>query len=191
MKKIAFLLVLTLILILGACNKEENNSSTQGSATDGEAKNAYGAIDHGVEDKGIGFNLSGNTIEEATGVPQEEKEQILRVFNAYIDTFNEQDIEGYIETLSDRTESFDKEEERKGLTEAFNQNELKRQVSDVTIVKYDEEKAQVFANLETTMKQKSTGLKTSPSGRQVTVLTKDDGKWKISAVHYMGNDENK
>ena len=41
-----------------------------------------------------------DTIEEAAGVPAEEKEQILEVFDVYIDTFNEKDIEKYMDTLS-------------------------------------------------------------------------------------------
>ena len=52
----------------------------------------------------------GGAIEEASGVPAEEKEQILAVFNVYIDTLNEQDIDGYLDTLS--TKDYDIEEER-------------------------------------------------------------------------------
>ena len=41
------------------------------------------------------------------------------------------------------------------------------------------------------MKQLSTGLETKPSGRQVTVFTKDDGDWKVASVYYIGDDRKK
>jgi hypothetical protein len=28
-------------------------------------------------------------------------------------------------------------------------------------------------------------------GRQVTVFTKDDGNWKVSAIHYIGDEKTK
>ena len=191
MKKIAGFMLLAVVLVLGACSKDEEAPSTQGSANDGEATSGYGAIDHGVEDKEVGFNMTGGAIEEAANVPVEEKTQILEVFNTYIGAFNTKDIDGYIDTLSEHTESFDKVQERADLEEAFSQFDIQREVSDVTIVKYDDSEAQVFSNLNTLMKQSSTGLETNPSGRQVTVLSKEDGEWKVSSIHYIGDDEKK
>ena len=191
MKKIVFFMMLSIILLLGACGKEEGGTSNAGSANDGEAATGFGAIDHGVEDKKVGFNMLGGTIEEVAGIPEEEKEQILAVFNSYLETFNQKDIESYLNTLSDNTESFNKAEERSYTEEAFNAYDIERQATDTTIVKYDENEAQVFANLQTSMTQLSSGLETNPSGRQVTVFTKDDGEWKVSAVHYIGDDEKK
>lgn len=191
MKKIVGFMLLAVVLVLGACSKDEETPSTQGSANDGEATSGYGSIDHGVEDKEVGFNMMGGTIEEAADVPAEEKTQILEVFNTYIDAFNAKDIDGYIDTLSEHTESFDKMQERADLEEAFSQFDIQREVSDVTIVKYDDSEAQVFSNLNTSMKQSSTGLEANPSGRQVTVLSKEEGKWKVSSIHYIGDDESK
>ena len=73
--------------------------SENGSVDDGEATNGYGAIDHGVDEKKVGFSITGDTIEEAANIPAEEKEQILEAFNAYIEAFNEKDIEGYMNTF--------------------------------------------------------------------------------------------
>ena len=118
-----------------------------GSVDDGEATNEYGAIDHGVDEKKVGFSLEEEYIEEASGVPAEEKEQILAVFNAYMDTFNEKDIDGYLDTLVTRKIMILK---KNGLLwkKQFSEYELNREVSNVTIVKYSEQEAQVFAKLE-------------------------------------------
>ncbi len=191
LRKIVLFMIMSIILLLSACSKDEGTSSGSGSTEDGEAVNKYGAIDHGVDENKVGFNMTGDAIEEATGISAEAKEQILAAFTIYIDTFNKKDIDSYIDTLSDSTESFDKVEERTYMEEVFNAYDLDRRASDVTIVKYSESEAQVFANLNTSMKQLSSGLETNPSGRQVTVFTKDDGEWKVSAVHYLGDEVKK
>ena len=73
--------------------------------------------------------------------------------------------------------------------EVFNHYDLNREASDVTIVKYSDTEAQVFSKLQTSMKQLTSGLETNPSGRQVTVFTKDEGDWKVASVHYIGDVE--
>lgn len=191
MKKWFGFMLLSVILLLAACNKNQGTPSEHGSVDDGESANGYGSIDHGIDEKKVGFSLTGDTIEEAANVPAEEKERILNVFNVYIDAFNEKDIERYMGTLSKQSESFDKVGERAELTDVFSQYDIKREPSDVTIVKYDEKEAQVFAKLSTSMTQLSSGLVTNPNGRQVTVFTKDDGEWKVSSVYYIGDEEKK
>jgi ketosteroid isomerase-like protein len=189
MKKLQISIVLAAILLLGACSSKDETSPGHGTVNDGEAVNGYGSIDHGVDDKKVGFNLTGNTIEEAAGVPAEEKERILATFEIYIDAFNEKDIDRYLETVSDQTDSFDKAEERAYMTNIFSSYNLDRQATDVTIVKYTETEAQVFAKLKTSLKQLSSGLQTNQSGRQVTVFTKEEEEWKVSSVHYLGDVE--
>ncbi|MFJ7932787.1 nuclear transport factor 2 family protein [Sporosarcina sp. NPDC096371] len=191
MKKIVVFSMMSMLLLLGACSKDEGGASNGGSATDGEATPGFGTIDHGVDEKKVGFNLSDGSIEEAANVPVGEKEKILAVFTSYIDRLNNKDIDGYFDILSDQSGSFDKVEERSYLEQTFEEYDVTREVSDVTVVTYSENEAQVFANLQTKMKQLSSGLETNPSGRQVTVFTKDDGEWKVSAVHYLGDEAKK
>ena len=81
MKKIVIFTVMSVLLILGACSKDEGKPSNSGSADDGETTAGYGAIDHGVDDKQVGFNMLGGSIEEAAGIPAEEKEQVLAAFD--------------------------------------------------------------------------------------------------------------
>ena len=190
MKKMFVPISMSVLLLLGACSSSDGEQSTRsGSVNDGEAANVNGAIDHGVDDKKVGFSLDGGEIEEASGVPAEEKEQILAVYKVYVDTLNEQDIDGYLNTLS--PEDYDFEEERTFMEEQFSEYELNREVSNVTIVKYSDKEAQVFSNLKTSYKQLSTGFVSKQDGRQVTVFTKNGGDWKAASVHYIGDDGKK
>lgn len=191
MKKFYIAIVVGILLVLGACSADKENSKQSGSVDDGETITNNGAIDHGVDDKQVGFNMSGGKIEEAAGVPADEKEQILEAFTVYIDAFNEKDIDKYMNTLSEHSKVFDLEEERIYMEGEFEKYDLNRVADDTTIVKYSENEAQVFATLKTTVKQISSGLEFDQLGRQVTVFTKDDGNWKVSAIHYIGDEKTK
>jgi major membrane immunogen (membrane-anchored lipoprotein) len=94
MKKLFVPISMSFLLLLGACSSDEGKSTGSGSVNDGEAANENSAIDHGVDDKKVGFSLEGGAVEEASGVPAKEKEQILSAFNVYMDTLNEQDVDG-------------------------------------------------------------------------------------------------
>jgi len=183
MKKIVIFTVMSVLLILGACSKDEGKPSNSGSADDGETTTGYGTIDHGVDDKQVGFNMLDGSIEEAAGIPAEEKEQVLAVFNRYIQTLNEQEVDAHLAMLSKN--AYDIEEERIYMEEQFSEYSLNYEVSNVTIVKYSDQEAQVFSNMQMSYKQLSTGLETNPSGRQVTVFVKEDGEWKITSVHHI------
>ncbi|MEZ7170371.1 Cif family virulence factor [Sporosarcina sp. OR05] len=187
MKKTVVYLMLVFVLVLSACSKNEEDNANQGSVNDGETSNEFGSIDHGVDENKVGFNLSGGEIEEAANVPKEEKTALVEAFDTYIHAFNAQDVDEYMRTLSKNPQSFSIDEERTYIEGVFSEYEISRDAKDVTIVKYDADKgeAQVFSNLDTTLKQKSSGLETNRTGRQVTVFTKEDGNWKVTSVYYM------
>ena len=58
----------------------------------------------------------------------------------------------------------------------------------MTVIDYESEAAQVFANLTIDMKERATGVSLSSSGRQVTVFVKEDGEWKVTSVYFIGNE---
>lgn len=141
-----------------------------------------------IEEGTIGFEIMGDNIEEATNVPEDEKEQILAAFDEYITAFNEKDIERYTKTLSRNPEGFDFEEDIQFVKDKFSKYNIERKVSDVTIVKYSKEQAQVYANLTTNMTELATDVALASSGRQVTVFVKENGAWKVTSIYYIGND---
>ncbi|MHA6258284.1 nuclear transport factor 2 family protein [Sporosarcina sp. CAU 1771] len=192
MKKVASLLAVLTVLFLSACSSDKGETIHQGTVDDGEVSTGYGAIDHGVDENKVGFNITGDTIEEATNIPEAEKQSLLQVFELYISAFNEKDVDQYIDLLSAHSESFDKEEERTYMTDnVFSVYDLDRQATDIVIVSYNEKEAQVFSKLKTSMKQLATGLEVVESGRQVTVFVKEEDNWKVSSVYYIGESGNK
>ncbi len=198
MKKTAGLIgSAALALMLGACSGDDSSKdSSQGSVNDGERTNEFGSVDHGVKengtedsaDEGVGFSLTGGEIEEAAGVPADEKKAIEKAFSDYIDTLNAGDVKAYLETLS--SEGYNLEEERQATEEMLATRELTRTPDDVTIVAYTDKEAQVFSTMETAVKDKESGAGDVSTGRQVTVMTKEDGSWKVKSVHYIGDLEN-
>lgn len=170
MKKL--LLVVMASLVLAACgNKEEPSAKNPDETTDDP----------------IGFELLGDSIEEAANVPAGEKESLIAMFNEYIEAFNAEDIDRYAATLSKNAKGFDYNQDLKEAEKAFSQYSINRQSEDVTIVKYDEQEAQVYANLKIEMTEEATSTDLNSEGRQVTVFVKEDGAWKVSSVYYIGN----
>lgn len=140
------------------------------------------------EESTVGFEMANGKIEEAQNVPDEEKEAIIQLFNQYIDAFNAQDIEGYIATLAETEKGFKLEDEREALKSAFETYDVQRTADNITIVKYTGEEANVFSTIQTELVEKESGADLSRVGRQVTVMTKIDGTWKVTSVFYIGSE---
>ena len=140
------------------------------------------------EESTVGFEIANGKIEEAQNVPEQEREAIVAAFDEYIAAFNARDIERYIGTLSHDPKGFNLEEERKALKSAFETYDVERTAEDVTIVKYSELEANVFATLKVDLVEKDTGADLSSVGRQVTVFKKEEDAWKVSSVYYIGSE---
>ncbi|ARK25484.1 hypothetical protein SporoP37_13010 [Sporosarcina sp. P37] len=184
MKKKLAAASITLALVLGACGNSDDKNTN--APVNEEPAPGSGAIDHGVDDKKVGFSMSGDKVEEAADVPEQEKADILAAFDNYIETLNQQDIDGYLATLS--TEGYDLEEERQATEEMLANTAMKRETDNETIVKYTGESAQVFSTLKTTFTDKESGVENTPEGRQVTVFNKEDGEWKVFSIHFIGDE---
>lgn len=166
MKKIHVLFLVMVMLLLGACADKVEEKEEPGEE--------------------VGFSLTGDSIEEAENIPKDEKEAIMKAFDIYITSFNERDWDAYMEMISDHSESFDKEEEMAYIEDFFTEYELVREPSNTTIVKYNEEEAQVYATLSHKLKQLSSGLEKEEDAKQVTVFTKEKDVWKVKSVHSIG-----
>lgn len=183
---------LVALLVLSACGND-NDSTDHGAIDDGEGKQQNQAIGHSAEktdsgDREVGFNLNGETIEEAQNVPEDEKANLIVLLDNYIATFNDKEIDAYMNTLSETTESFDLEEERAYMLDIFERYGVDREISETTITMYEEDEAHIFTRMTTVLTDLESKDFVELTGRQVTVMTKDEGEWKISSVHYVGDD---
>ncbi|QUG40781.1 nuclear transport factor 2 family protein [Psychrobacillus sp. INOP01] len=176
-------------LTLAACNSNEETNQNTNSAGDIAPTNTQVTTDHGAEDKSetnVGFELSGGNIEEATNVPEKEKTALIDSFTEYMESFNEEDIKRYMNTISKNPEGFNYDDEKIMVEKTFNDYDTIRTADNITIIKYDKSQAQVFSNIHTSLKQTDTGAKLDQNGRQVTVFVNEDDKWLVSSVYYIG-----
>lgn len=171
MKK--WLVAVMALFMLAACGNEKDASPEELQKT--------------IDDGTVGFEILGDTIQEATGVPEDEKNNIISAFDEYIAAFNEKDLERYKNIISKNAKGFNYEEDVQAVSAVFAQYDVKRTAEDITIVNYNEEEAQVFSNLKTETKEIETGAELSGVGRQVTVFMKEDG-WKVSSIYYIGSE---
>src|SRR6056297_3583756 len=97
-------------LFLTACGNDEASTNTN-SANDGESASDKKALEHGLTDQSeVGFEMAGGEIEEAKGVPKEERQAILSAFDTYMTAFNEEDLEKYLSVIATNPEGFDYEQ---------------------------------------------------------------------------------
>lgn len=177
MKK--WLLAVITVLVLAACGdtEQEKDNNTKEKSTE-----------EVIEQGTVGFEVMGDSIEEAANVPAEEKEKILAAFHEYIDAFNAEDIDRYAETTSKHAKGFKYEEDIEAAKQIFSQySVINRKAEDVTIVKYSEEEAQVFSNMTADMVEEKTNIEMKGEARTVVVFVKEDGTWKVTSVHSMDN----
>ena len=185
-----------LIVTLAACSDADESSVNENTVEDGNAANGNNAIDHGiVEDKDqqdkkkedVGFTVDdeGNII--AADVPEEPAKKLLAAYKEYIAAFNAEDIERYMKMIAENPDGFDREEDQAALVQAFEDYDSMYETSDETIVKYEENRAEVFASLNVKMKAANSNDAVEQTARQVVIFKKENDEWKVSGVHLVGN----
>lgn len=172
MKK--WLIALISVFILAACSDNKEL----------DAEEVKKAIEEGT----AGYTVFGGNIEEAQNVPSDVKNKIVAAFNEYIESFNSEDIQRYSATLSKEAKGFDYEQDLLEAQKVFDKYTVNREAQDVTIVKYNENEAHVFANLSVKMTEDDTNTEVASKGRQVTVFVKEQDAWNVSSVYYIGNE---
>ena len=166
------------VFVLAACGDTEQGKE------DMTEKETQEIIDKGT----VGFEMMGDSVEEAANVPAEEKGKLLAAFTEYIESFNAEDIERYEQTLSKNPKGFKYDEDLEEVKRVFDQYRgIDRKVEDVTVVKYSEEEAQVFSNMTALMVEEASNIAMAGETRMVVVFVKEDGEWKVSSVHAMDN----
>ncbi|HSP23147.1 MAG TPA: DUF4440 domain-containing protein [Planococcus sp. (in: firmicutes)] len=186
MKK--YLVAAGLILVLAGCSDGEKASENGNTSEDGNASADNNAVGHGIEDGGeVGFTLDDDGNVQQAEVPAEEEKAILASYKEYIEAFNAEDTKRYMAVISENPEGFDREEDKKALEEAFAAFDTTYTTSDETIVKYEAGRAEVYATIDVEMKDPNSDKSTGQTGRQVVVFKKEDGKWLVSALHFIGS----
>lgn len=191
MKKM--LVVIGIMLTLVACSDSEESSVNENTVEDGNAANENNAIDHGIvedekektEDVGFTVDDEGNII--AADVPEEPAKELLTAYKEYIDAFNSEDIDRYMNMIAEKPDGFDREEDQAALIQAFDAYDSVYETSDETIVKYEENRAEVFASLNVKMKAANSEDAVEQTARQVVIFKKENNEWKVSGVHLVGN----
>ena len=189
MKTIQSITLAAFVLTLAACNSNDDTAQNTNSASDIAPTNTQTTTDHGAENKSetnIGFEMSGGNIEEATNVPEKEKTALIDSFTEYMESFNEEDTERYMNTISKNPEGFNYDDEKIMVEQTFQDFDTTRTADNITVIEYSKSQAQVFSNTHTSLEQMDTGAKLDQNGRQVTVFVKEDGKWLVSSVYYIG-----
>lgn len=176
-----------LALALAGCSSAEEPEQNSNTAEDGNASAGNNAIEHGIGDEEVGFTLDDEGNAQAAEVPEAEKAALLAAYQEYIEAFNAEDLERYMAIIAENPEGFDREEDKKALADAFATYDSTYETSDETVVKYEEERAEVYARIDVTMKDPNSDKSSSQSGRQVVVFAKEQGDWKVSALHFIGN----
>lgn len=179
-----------LILTLAACSDSEEPSVNENTVEDGNAASENNAVEHGIDEKKeekVGFTVDdeGNIL--AAEVPEEPARELLAAYDEYIAAFNAEDIDRYMETIAQKPDGFDREEDKAALVQAFKAYDSQYETSDETIVKYEENRAEVFASLNVKMKDANSDDAVEQSARQVVIFKKEDGEWKVNGVHLIGN----
>lgn len=172
MKK--WFMVMLAVFLLTACNNKEENLSPEEAAK---------VIDEGT----VGFEVMGGEVKEASEVPKEEQEKIISSFNNYIQSFISEDIESYKRAISTNPKGFDYEKDLEYIQNLFASYDTEVKASDITIIKYEENEAQVYANLEFVYTEDGSNVTENSSSRQVTVFVKEDEEWKVTSVHSIEN----
>ncbi|MBU9673591.1 DUF4440 domain-containing protein [Planococcus sp. CP5-4] len=176
-----------LMLALAGCSGEEDASVNGNTAEDGNVANENNAVEHGITDQEVGFTLDDEGDIIAADVPEAEKQELLDAFEEYIAAFNAEDMDRYMATIAENPDGFDREEDQQALSEAFENYDTTYTTSDETIVKYEEDRAEVFATIDVEMNEAGTEQGMQQSGRQVVVFKKEQDDWKVTSLHFIGN----
>ncbi|MCA1065360.1 hypothetical protein QTG56_07170 [Rossellomorea sp. AcN35-11] len=177
-------------LLLGACGSDEEKKEENGNSTEEVNPSEDPSTDEAaslnqmtqiVEDAGA--------LEEAEGIPEEEKTAINGAFNQYIDAFNEEDYDSYMSVISKTPVNFKYEDEERYVKQIFDSVDSKRTVENVKIINYaNGKKADVYAEIEATTKDPNSDKEVTRSGKQVTVFHKKEDGWKVAAIFFLATE---
>ncbi|MGF2617951.1 nuclear transport factor 2 family protein [Rossellomorea vietnamensis] len=172
-------------LLLAGCNNNEGADDTDKPEENTEEQ----AEETPAEDQTSALLEETSELEEAEDVPEEEKQAILDAYNEYIESFNAEDVERYMATLSETPVNFELEKEEEAVNNVFSKLDVRREASNVKIVNYSSKKADVYSDLEVVTSDPESDREATTTGKQLTIFQKTDDGWKVSMIKVKQNVE--
>lgn len=167
MKK--WLLAIFTCLLLAACSNNETQS----------AEDLQKTIDEGT----VGYEIVDGKVEAATYVPTDDEKQIRTALEEYISSFNDKDLKRFEQTVSQADATYFSETMKEAQAVFTQFSTIERKTEDVTISKYSEDRVEVFLNVTGRVVEAATDNEMTASARQIIVMVKENGAWKVSSVH--------
>jgi outer membrane murein-binding lipoprotein Lpp len=185
-RKIIIAAVFAGSLMLAACSSQDGSTAKQASDTKAEQPSGSSA-QAAKKEKTVEQALP--PIKEAKGVPEKEKLAIMAVLNQYIKSFNHEDVNQYIRTLSPHSTSFKIDDEKQFMQKTFKKMNINMTPKQMMIIDYKGNTANVFTDMDTTVVERSSGDRMERSSRQIITLQKESSGWKISRLFAMENQQ--
>ncbi|MCD7034015.1 hypothetical protein LRR81_07175 [Metabacillus sp. GX 13764] len=113
-------------------------------------------------------------------VPANVKKEVLSMLKKNLDTFNKEDLEGYMSTLSKNPEGFDRESERQLLEDTFAQADIKSTLLTSKIIEYEKNTVTVYAECKVKVSAPA-AMASQKISKSLNVFTKDPEGWRMSA----------
>lgn len=178
-------------LLLGACGADEEKKVEKDTAKTEEVS----PQEDPATDEAASLNQmtqvveDASALEEAEGIPEEDKTAINAAFNQYITAFNEEDFDSYMSVISKTPVNFKYEDEERYVKQIFDSVDSKRSVDNVKIINYAAgKKADVYAEIKATTKDPNGDKEVTRSGKQVTVFHKKEDGWKVAAIFFLASE---
>jgi ketosteroid isomerase-like protein len=184
-KKIMIGLGVSSLLLAGCNNNEGSEENTDKPEENTQEEQTTEESANPLEEQTAQILDDAAEMEEPADIPEEEKQAILDAFNEYIESFNDEDVERYMATLSETPVNFTLKEEEAAVNNVFSKLDVQREASNVKIINYQGKKADVYAELEVTTKDPNSDREATTTGRQLTIFQKTDEGWKVSLIRVM------
>jgi ketosteroid isomerase-like protein len=179
-------------LLLGACGADEEKKEEKDTAKKTEE---VSPSEDPATDEAASLNQmtqvveDASALEEAEGIPDEDKTAINAAFDQYINAFNEEDFETYMSVISKTPVNFKYEDEERYVKQIFDSVDSKRTVDNVKIINYASgKKADVYAEIKATTKDPNSDKEVTRSGKQVTVFHNKEDGWKVAAIFFLASE---
>ena len=177
-------------LLLGACGADEEKKEESAKKTEEVSPSEDPATDEAASlTQMTQIVEDASALEEAEGIPDEDKTAINAAFDQYINAFNDEDFESYMSVISKTPVNFKYEDEERYVKQIFDSVDSKRTVDNVKIINYAAgKKADVYAEIKATTKDPNSDKEVTRSGKQVTVFHKKEDGWKVAAIFFLASE---